>query len=183
MAIITIGGNLGAGKSTLLRMLAGIETPAPGIAPLPQLAMCGCVWMSTEIYVPAGKLSEAIAWNCAGASRSALRQAAESVGLIDETLLPGGLDARIAEGGTNLSGGQRIRIGIARILISDRVVFADEPTAKLDPTTAALIRHVIAEVAKHRLVIVATHDDRLIEIADRHHALTPPKQRPTAIAA
>jgi ATP-binding cassette subfamily C protein len=63
------------------------------------------------------------------------------------------------------------------------VVFADEPTAKLDPTTATLVRRVLTEVAIRRLVIVATHDDRLIEIADRHHALTLPKQRRTAIAA
>ncbi|MGA2891639.1 MAG: ATP-binding cassette domain-containing protein [Xanthobacteraceae bacterium] len=180
--LIAISGPSGAGKSTLLRMLAGIEDPSSDVA-LPQVTTSGCVWMSTEIYLPAGKLSDAIAWNCAGVSRAALRQAAESVGLIDETLLPGGLDARIAEGGANLSGGQRMRIGIARILISDRVVFADEPTAKLDPTTATLVRRVLTEVAIRRLVIVATHDDRLIEIADRHHALTLPKQRRTAIAA
>jgi ATP-binding cassette subfamily C protein len=181
--LIAISGPSGAGKSTLLRMLAGIEAPSSGVAALPRLTTGGCVWMSTEIYVPAGKLSDAIAWNCASVGRSALRQAAESVGLIDETLLPGGLDARIAEGGANLSGGQRVRIGIARILISDRVVFADEPTAKLDPTTAALVRRVLTEVAARRLVIVATHDDRLIEVADRHHSLTLPKQRQTAIAA
>ena len=190
--LIVISGPSGAGKSTLLRMLAGIETPSSGVTALPQVlpqvTADGCVWMSTDVYVPAGTLGDAIAWNCmawnrAGVSRAALRQAVECVGLIDEVLLPGGLDARIAEGGTNLSGGQRMRIGIGRILISAGVVFADEPTAKLDPTTATLVRQVLTEAAKRRLVIVATHDDRLIEVADRHHVLTLPRQPETAIAA
>jgi len=181
--LIAISGPSGAGKSTLLRMLAGIETPSPGVTAVPQLATTGCVWMATDIYVPAGTLANAVAWNCTGVTPTALQQAVDSVGLNDEELLPGGLDARIAEGGANLSGGQRMRIGIARILVSSGVVFADEPTAKLDPTTAALVRRVLTEVATRRLVIVATHDDRLIEVADRHHVLTPPTQTDTAIAA
>jgi ATP-binding cassette subfamily C protein len=181
--LIAISGPSGAGKSTLLRMLAGIETPPPGVTAMPQLATAGCVWMATDIYVPAGTLADAVAWNCTGVTRVALQRAVDSVGLNDEVLLPGGLDARIAEGGANLSGGQRMRVGIARILVSSGVVLADEPTAKLDPATATLIRQVLTEVAKRRLVIVATHDERLIEVADRHHVLTPPTKADTAVAA
>jgi ABC-type transport system involved in cytochrome bd biosynthesis fused ATPase/permease subunit len=83
----------------------------------------------------------------------------------------------------NLSGGQRMRIGIARILLSDRVVLADEPTAKLDRETAKLIRGVLSEVAQQRLVFVATHDERLIEAADRHYVLRLQSQSKEAIAA
>jgi len=63
------------------------------------------------------------------------------------------------------------------------MVFADEPTAKLDPTTAKLIRQVLVEMAERRLVIIATHDERLIEAADQHHHLQLRKQRDKAIAA
>jgi ATP-binding cassette subfamily C protein len=94
-------------------------------------------------------------------------RAATRVGLLDESLLPGGLDAPIGEGGDNLSGGQRMRIGVARALLSDRIVFADEPTAKLDSVTAALVHEVLADIARLRLVVVATHDRRLIQMADR----------------
>lgn len=180
--LVVISGPSGAGKSTLLRMLAGIETPPPGFAPLPRVTTDGCVWMSTDIYVPGGTLAEVIAWNDGAVDRATLRRAVESVGLIDDKLLPGGLEARIAEGGANLSGGQRLRIGIARILISSGVVFADEPTAKLDPATATLIRSALSDIARHRLVIVASHDDRLIEIADRHHILSLPAHRETIAA-
>lgn len=181
--LIVISGPSGAGKSTLLRMLAAIETPASGVDALPQVIAAGCDWISTEIYVPAGTLADAIGWNRGDPDRAALQQAAERVGLLDETMLPGGLAAGIADGGTNLSGGQRMRIGIARILLADRVVLADEPTAKLDQETAKLVRGVLSEVARQRLVIVATHDGRLIEAADRQYVLRLQSQSKEAIAA
>ena len=181
--LVAISGPSGAGKSTLLRALAGLEPPAPGIAALPQASRAGCDWMSTDIYVPAGTLADAIAWNRASVVPDALLRAAERVGLIDDRLLPGGLAAAIAEGGDNLSGGQRMRIGIARILLSSGPVLADEPTAKLDPRTAELVRQVLIEMAARRLVIVATHDEQLIASADRHHALPLPAATTEAIAA
>ncbi len=179
--LIAISGPSGSGKSTLLRMLAGIETPSFNVEPLPQVLAEGCEWVSTDIYVPAGTLGEAIAWNRDARDDAELRKAAGHVGLLDERLLPDGLNARIAEGGDNLSGGQRMRIGVARILLSGGVVLADEPTAKLDPQTAKLVRQVLKEVAERRLVIVATHDEQLIKAASRHHILQP--QAEQAVAA
>ena len=181
--LIAVTGPSGAGKSTLLRMLAGIETPAPGITALPQVVARGCNWISTEIHVPKGTLADAIGWNRGALARETLRQAAERVGLLDAALLPGGLDAAVAEGGTNLSGGQRMRIGIARILLADSVVMADEPTAKLDADTATLVRGLLTDVAGRRLVIVATHDAQLIDAAARHVVLHAPSPDKEAIAA
>ncbi len=73
-----------------------------------------------------------------------------------------------------------MRIGVARILLSDGVVIADEPTAKLDPQTAKLVRQVLTEVAERRLVIVATHDGQLIERASRHLVLQPRAEQAVA---
>jgi ABC-type transport system involved in cytochrome bd biosynthesis fused ATPase/permease subunit len=181
--LVAISGPSGAGKSTLLRGLAGIETRFAGIEPLPRVTTEGCDWIATDIYVPAGTLASAIAWNRDACDGVRLREAAELVGLLDERLLPGGLDARIAEGGDNLSGGQRMRIGIARIMLSGGVVLADEPTAKLDARTAKLVRRVLIDVAARRLVIVATHDEQLIEAASRHHELPSQSQSEQAVAA
>jgi ABC-type transport system involved in cytochrome bd biosynthesis fused ATPase/permease subunit len=169
--LIAISGPSGSGKSTLLRRLAGIETSSRGLNSLPQVMAEGCDWISTDIYVPAGTLAEAIGWNRKLGTGVELQEAAMQVGLLNERLLPGGLNARIAEGGDNLSGGQRMRIGIARIMLSSGVIVADEPTAKLDPETAKLVRRILANVAKRRLVIVATHDQQLIEAASQHHVL------------
>jgi len=182
--LIVISGPSGSGKSTLLRSLAGIEAASPEAQSLPQVKAAGCDWISTDIYVPAGTLGEAIAWNRDIHDDATLRNAAAEVGLLDERLLPGGLDAPITEGGDNLSGGQRMRIGIARILLSGNVVLADEPTAKLDPGTARLVRKILKDLAdRGRLVIVATHDRQLIEAANEQYVLQFKSQAEQAVAA
>ncbi len=77
-----------------------------------------------------------------------------------------------------------MRIGIARILLSGNVVLADEPTAKLDPGTARLVRKVLKDVAdRGRLVIVATHDRQLIEAANEQYVLQFKSQAEQAVAA
>ncbi len=164
--LVAIVGESGSGKSTLLRRLAGIEplcesgVPEPGPSP-----ETGVDWISTEIYVPAGTLAHALAWNRLRPCPTKLMLAASRVGLLDDILLPGGLEALVKAGGENLSGGQRLRIGIARALLSDRPVFADEPTAKLDPFNAARVRMALSDCARQRLVVVATHDPALRALA------------------
>lgn len=154
--MVAVIGPSGAGKSTLLRRLAGVE--GTGIVPAPPQAVD---WISTDIHLGAGTLANALSWNRQQASPTRLLMAASRLGLLDDELLPGGLDARIEAGGTNLSGGQRLRIGVARALLSDRPVFADEPTAKLDADNAERVRRALVELASERLVIVATHDPLL----------------------
>ncbi|PLP59981.1 ABC transporter [Mesorhizobium loti] len=164
--MVAIVGESGSGKSTLLRRLASVEVPA-GVefAQLVPVFAKGVDWISTDIPVPAGTLADALSLNQAERNPTKLLSAAQRVGLLHDTLLPGGLDARIKAGGENLSGGQRLRIGVARALISDRPIFADEPTAKLDLANAARVRAVLADCACERLVIVATHDPKLKVLA------------------
>ena len=69
------------------------------------------------------------------------------------------------------------------MMLSSRVILADEPTAKLDPYNAKLVRQLLTEEAKQRLVIVATHDRQLIDAASRHHVLQRPSQAKPAVAA
>lgn len=164
--IVAIVGESGAGKSTLLRRLAGIETPVAAELAQPHPAFTdGVDWISTDIAMPAGTLADALSGNRAERSPAELASAAERVGLLDDALLPGGLAARIKAGGENLSGGQRLRIAVARALISDRPIFADEPTAKLDAASAARVRAALADCARQRLVVVATHDPELKALA------------------
>ena len=160
--LVAIVGPSGSGKSTLLRRLAGLE-PEPGAY---RLATEEIAWVSTDAYVPEGMLGEAISWNAGAVNRARLEEAARAIGLLDDALLPGGLDARLDKGGANLSGGQRLRIAVARAQLSGRTVLADEPTAKLDRETADAVRRVLLEISGTRLVVVATHDRDLSAAAD-----------------
>ena len=64
--------------------------------------------------MPEGTLAEALSWNIAAPAGDNLGAAAGAIGLLDDALLPGGLEARLDRGGANLSGGQRLRIAVAR---------------------------------------------------------------------
>ena len=164
--LVAVVGPSGSGKSTLLRRLAGLESgaiPTPGTRPL---AAEEIAWVSTDAYVPEGALSQAISWNAGEPDRSRLENAACAIGLLDDALLPGGLDARLDKGGVNLSGGQRLRIAVARAQLSGRTVLADEPTAKLDRAAAEAVRRMLIEISGTRLVVVATHDRDLAAAAE-----------------
>ena len=155
--LVAIVGPSGCGKSTLLRRLSRLE---PTARPAQSISR-HIAWVSTDSSVAGRTLGEAIAWGLPPVSQTKLLDAASAVALLDDALLPGGLDAPLARGGGNLSGGQRLRISVARCILSGKVVVADEPTAKLDATTSALVRHALLQIARSRLVIVATHDKEL----------------------
>lgn len=68
-----------------------------------------------------------------------------------------------------LSGGERQRVAIARSLVNGpRMLLADEPTAALDASSAALVLDlIIAAVASGTGALIATHDDRVASRCDR----------------
>jgi len=67
-----------------------------------------------------------------------------------------------------ISGGQKQRVAIARALLTDKpIIIADEPTGNLDNQNAQEIAHLLKQISKDKIVIVATHDMSIFEnIAD-----------------
>jgi putative ABC transport system ATP-binding protein len=105
----------------------------------------------------------------AGVGRGIARQRAE------ELLARVDLTDRMQHRPGDMSGGQQQRVAIARALAHDPpVIFADEPTAHLDYIQVEGVLKLIRELADDgRLIIVATHDERLVPLADRVVNLTP----------
>jgi len=81
-----------------------------------------------------------------------------------------GLGDHVTKRIDQLSGGQRQRVAIARALINKpRVILADEPTASLDKESGRDVADLIQELAREEgaSVVLVTHDNRILDIADR----------------
>ncbi|MBF2009231.1 DevA family ABC transporter ATP-binding protein [Chlorogloeopsis fritschii PCC 9212] len=71
---------------------------------------------------------------------------------------------------TELSGGQKQRVAIARALVSQpKLVLADEPTAALDSKSGRDVVEIMQQLAKEQqcAILLVTHDNRVLDIADR----------------
>jgi putative ABC transport system ATP-binding protein len=81
-----------------------------------------------------------------------------------------GLGHRVDYKPRELSGGQRQRVAIARALVNrPRLVLADEPTAALDKESSRAVVQFLKELAveDHCTIVMVTHDNRILEVADR----------------
>ncbi|MEM1409325.1 MAG: ABC transporter transmembrane domain-containing protein [Pseudomonadota bacterium] len=168
LGLVAIVGPSGSGKTTLLRALAGIDMPQSGRV---LTASHARGWIAADAWLPGGSLRDILQNN---------DDAFRKLRLADDQRFAGGLDTPLAEGAADLSGGQRLRLSLARAASTDaNVLYADEPTAKLDHRSADAVRSYLLELAKTRLVIAATHDPQLMASATQRVAL-PSRQEVTA---
>ena len=88
--------------------------------------------------------------------------------------MPGGLDAPVAQGGSNVSGGQRQRLAIARALIRQPQIYLfDDSFSALDLTTDARLRHAlwrelpdVTKIVVAQRVSTITDADRILVLED-----------------
>jgi len=172
MAFLT--GLSGAGKSTLLRLIAGLERPTRGQLLVGQQNLgalsrtgilehrrrIGMVFQDHQLLVDRPVWHNvALPLHIAGYSnREAdlrVRAALDQVGLLD----------RANDRATELSVGERRRVGIARAVVSKpRILLADEPTGNVDPSSARQMMSILGQVNDIGItVVVASHDLTLIQ--------------------
>jgi putative ABC transport system ATP-binding protein len=85
-----------------------------------------------------------------------------------------GLGSRVSHRPKELSMGEMQRVAIARALANDpEVIVADEPTGELDSKTARETIALLSEINKKKrtTVIVATHDEKVVEVADKTYTI------------
>ena len=82
--------------------------------------------------------------------------------------LPDGLSTMVGERGYRLSGGEKARLAIARLILKDpKIVLLDEATAHLDTENEALVQGAFKEVLKNRTSIVIAHRLSTVREADQ----------------
>lgn len=161
---IALTGPSGVGKSTLLNAIAGLEhgdgVAVSGRAPtgwneesyrgkvalLPQRSALVAGTVRDNLLM-AGPEPDNVLW-----------AVLEAVVLADAIRARGGLDARLGEGGSGLSGGQARRLALARILLRNpELLLLDEPTEGLDPDTAAAVMSGVRRALPDAALVVALH--------------------------
>lgn len=86
---------------------------------------------------------------------------------MDISEFAGGLQAVISENGKNLSGGQKQKIALARMIIKNPdVMIFDEATSNLDIETSNLVKQSIHTIFAEKTCIIITHDPDMASLAD-----------------
>ncbi|MDV0439051.1 thiol reductant ABC exporter subunit CydD [Xanthomonas sacchari] len=163
---LALVGPSGSGKSTLLEALAGWLPPRAGALQVRAGLRIG--YAGQRPYLFHGSIADNLRLADPQASDAQVRAAAEAAQVLRfAARLPQGLDTPIGERGFGLSGGEARRIGLARLLLRDpELLLLDEPTAFLDADTEADLLRTLAEFARGRSVIVATHSEAAMRWAD-----------------
>lgn len=173
---IALLGPSGSGKSTLLALIAGLAPVEAGRILIDgQVLDAGSAasrrrrmgWIGQRPHLFAGRLVGNVALNRPDLGLARIATALDLARLDDVAAHRG--NAPIGEGGSGLSGGEALRLALARACADPDVglILADEPTAHLDTRTAAEITEGLLSLAEGRTLIVATHDPALAAQMDR----------------
>jgi len=175
-----IVGPSGSGKTTLLSVIAGLLDSSSGsvsvlgdnVEQLPaqdrvlfRRKNLGFVFQQYNL-LPALNAAE----NVAVPLLAAGIKTKDAIAKAEELLRELRMESRSHALPAHLSGGEQQRVALARALIHEpRLIVCDEPTAALDAGTGHTVMELLAEAAVRpdRAVIVVTHDNRILNFADR----------------
>jgi len=180
---LTISGVSGAGKSTLLRNLVGLYKPDSGEIEVGGVkidrikkygkeslyAAMSYSNQSPQIFDGMTLRENLLLWSKEEVDDERIKKV---LGDLHLEKFADKLDTEVK----HLSGGERVRIGVARTLIKGaKIMLLDEPTASLDSQAATEVRKVISEINEKypdTTIICVSHDDGLIRISKRSIDMT-----------
>ena len=164
---LALAGPSGCGKSTLLDALAGWLPISQGQLIATKGIRIG--YAPQRPYLFHGSIADNLRMADPQATDEQLRAAAEAAQVLRfAQRLPQGLETVIGERGFGLSGGEARRIALARVFLRDpQLLLLDEPTAFLDPETEALLLAALAEFARGRTLVLATHSPVAMRMAGK----------------
>jgi ATP-binding cassette subfamily B protein len=176
--VVAVIGSTGSGKTTLLNLVPRLFDATGGsvlvdgidvrrLDPARLAAVIGLV--PQKAYLFTGTVASNLRYGKGDATEEELWHALETAQARDFVQeLPGGLEAKIAQGGTNLSGGQRQRLAIARALIHRPEVYLfDDSFSALDFSTDAALREALARETAEATVVIVAQRVSTIRSADR----------------
>ena len=175
--LVALVGPSGAGKTTLTYLIPRLYDPTDGVIRLDGHdlkdlsldSLSSAIGMVTqETYLFHDTLRTNLTYARPDATQAEIEEAARAAHIHDFILdLPGGYDTVAGERGYRLSGGEKQRIALARVILKDpRILVLDEATSHLDSESEALIQDALKEVMAGRTNIVIAHRLSTILAAD-----------------
>ncbi len=176
--LVALVGPSGAGKTTTTYLIPrlydvedgrvtidGIDTRGIKLASLGRLVG----FVTQETYLFHASIRENLLFARPDATDGQLEAATRAAAIFDRIAeLPDGLDTVVGERGYKLSGGEKQRIAIARVLLKDpRILILDEATSSLDTVSERLIQAALARLTEGRTTIAIAHRLSTILRADR----------------
>lgn len=178
--IVLMTGPSGSGKTTLLTLMGGLRSPQEGsMKVLGQELRGASTNKLVEVRRDIGYIFQAHnLLKCLTARQNVQMSmelhpqysTREGARKSAEMLTQVGLGERVNYYTDSLSGGQKQRVAIARALVSHpKLVLADEPTAALDSKSGRDVVELMQKLAKEQgcTILMVTHDNRILDIADR----------------
>jgi len=159
---VALVGPSGVGKTTVAATVMGLIPPLAG-----RIARAGRVgYLAQDAHIFATTVAENVRIGNKEATDEEVAAALTRAGL---DLPP---DRVVGEAGSTLSGGERRRLALARVLAGERdLLILDEPTEHLDHATASALMADVWAASRGLPVLVITHDPGLVAQCDRAHRL------------
>ncbi|WP_222876879.1 type I secretion system permease/ATPase [Terrihabitans soli] len=176
---VGIIGKIGSGKTTIGRLLGGLYPPGEGhllidgvdvrqYHPAVVRAAVAVVSQSADLF--SGTIKENLLMGRPDATDAEILEVAKVTGIDDfASRHPRGYDMPVGERGSNLSGGQRQLVAIARLLMArPKIVFLDEPSGAMDMASEKHLISKLKQVIKPGMtVVISTHRHSMLELVDR----------------
>ena len=175
--LAAIVGPTGAGKTTISYLIPRLYEPTRGrveldgydVRDLTQGTLAGAIGMVTqETYLFHASVRENLLYAKPDATQEELERAVTAAQIHDRIIeLSDGYDTVVGERGYRMSGGEKQRLAIARVILKDpRVLILDEATSALDTTSERLVQAALEPLMDHRTTIAIAHRLSTIISAD-----------------
>jgi len=166
--LAAIVGPTGAGKTTISYLIprlyeatrGRVELDGYDVRDLTQATLAGAIGMVTqETYLFHASVRENLLYARPEATQAQLERAATAAQIHDRIMeLSDGYDTVVGERGYRMSGGEKQRLAIARVILKDpRVLILDEATSALDTTSERLVQAALEPLMKDRTTIAIAH--------------------------
>ncbi|MBX3030554.1 MAG: ABC transporter ATP-binding protein [Chloroflexi bacterium] len=176
--LVALVGHSGSGKTTTTYLVprlydvdeGAVEIDGIDVRRIAQASLGEVIgFVTQETYLFHSTVRENLAFARPGASDAELEAAARMAAIHDRIMeLPNGYDTVVGERGYRLSGGEKQRIALARVLLKDpRILILDEATSALDTHSERLIQEAIERTMAGRTTLAIAHRLSTVLRADR----------------